>query len=87
MGFLLLWVRAHNGNDTIPYFFKLQAIFEDVNIKIYAKHRIFNIIIKKKWNLIIWNKCYRNYNLHWGKETTKAFLWNTSLKSPESVKL
>ena len=48
MGFLLLWVRAHNGNDTIPYFFKLQAIFEDVNIKIYAKHRIFNIIIKKK---------------------------------------
>ena len=48
MGFLLLWVRAHNGNHTIPYFFKLQAIFEDVNIKIYAKHRIFNIIIKKK---------------------------------------
>ena len=36
-GFLLLWVRGHSVNQTIRYFFKLQAIFQDVNIKVYAE--------------------------------------------------
>lgn len=43
-GFLLLSVRGYKGNHTVRYFFKLEAIFEDVKIKIYAKHRILNII-------------------------------------------
>ena len=41
---LRAFFRGYKGNHTIRYFFKLEAIFEDVKIKIYAKHRILNII-------------------------------------------